>query len=125
MFTLKGDDYLFPPNYLGIESNGYCALALGWFVSPSSAPWVLGTTFMRQFYTAYDFDLARVGFSPSSFASGDDQQYELTSKVNSMPVVHWIVDVALISGLLYCIYGIFLVVKKRCHPVRQEYDIIL
>ncbi len=61
---------------MGTESEGYCALALGWFVTPSSAPWVLGVTFMRQYFTAYDFDNDEIGFALSSFAErGDYEEY--------------------------------------------------
>ncbi len=80
---------------------------------------------MRQFYTAYDFDLARVGFAPSSFAYGGNQQYELASKINSMQMIQTVAHLLVVSGVIFSIWGLFRVVKKRYHPVRQEYEIIL
>ncbi len=124
LYTLRGDDYLFPPNTLGSESEGYCALALGWLVSSSSAPWVLGDTFMRQYYTAYDFDLDRVGFAPSSFVHGDDQPQELSTMLKWMHTDWFIVDGVIVSGVLFLVWALVHVVKKG-YVKRQRYDIIL
>ncbi len=126
LYTLKGSDYLFPPNTMGTESGGYCALALGWFVATSSAPWVIGVTFMRQYYTAYDFDSDRVGFAPSSFVSGGSSQLQgLSVKHKPMHTkTHTIVPGVFVPIVLFLFWVLIKVVQRK-YRTRPDYEIII
>jgi hypothetical protein len=57
-YTLTGEQYVMPLLF------GFCATAIVGMNLPGNL-WILGDTFLRQYYSVYDLDNNRVGFAPA------------------------------------------------------------
>jgi len=65
-WTLNGTDYTVPGSKLVLQNAGTCLLAMMGIDFPSPGPkWILGDVFMRQYYTIFDYEGARVGIALS------------------------------------------------------------
>jgi len=61
-FTINGIDYSIPGNKVIIRSGNTCLFT---FVGEDFGLWILGDTFMRQFYTVFNYEEQTVGFAPA------------------------------------------------------------
>ena len=57
-YTLTGEQYVMPLLF------GFCATAIAGMDLPGNL-WILGDTFLRQYYSVYDLDNNRVGLARS------------------------------------------------------------
>jgi len=65
-WTLNGTEYTVPGSTLVLQSAGICIFAMMGVDFPSPGPkWILGDVFMREYYTIFDYEGARVGIALS------------------------------------------------------------
>jgi len=65
-WTLNGTEYTVPGSKVVLQSAGMCIFAMMGIDFPSPGPkWILGDVFMRQYYTIFDYEEARVGIALS------------------------------------------------------------
>lgn len=57
--------YMEPKDYLLKHSNGKCSLQI--FNGLTSDSWILGTNFLRAYYSIFDMDNRRIGFGDPNY----------------------------------------------------------
>mmetsp|Transcript_14792 Transcript_14792/g.28143 ORF Transcript_14792/g.28143 Transcript_14792/m.28143 type:complete len:394 (-) Transcript_14792:205-1386(-) len=64
VFTIAGDEYVIPGKDSVLQAQGTCLLAFMGMDFPKPGPqWILGDTFMRQYYTVFNYVDETIGFA--------------------------------------------------------------
>jgi len=70
-FTINGIDYSIPGKKVIIQSGNTCLFT---FMGADFGLWILGDTFMRSFYTVFNYEEQTVGFAPAVLVEPEEEE---------------------------------------------------
>merc|ERR1712048_641086 len=116
-FTFEGKEFDLGPDFylirIKLMGQHYCRIGIQSVPSIFGAPvWILGTPFLRKYYTVWDAEQQRVGFAHARDAVADSIDNDAVVDGRSTTIVSQCFLVAAAGGLLF-LYAMILCVRRK------------